>query len=315
MTRPRNGTPSLPNESPGTTRSADAAATRRRRNGGPWATAFLAPIAILVGGFVLYPLVDTFQISLTDSSGFSRGDAVGMSNYSELVSSPSFRGALVNSIWISAVVTLVLAAAPLPLAYVIHQRIPFRRFFRAALYLPVVVPIIVSSVAWKFVLDERGLANYVLQALGLITEPVGWLSDPAIAIWTVCFVIVWRSLGIYLLIYLSSLLTVPDELFEAARVDGAGSVRTFASVVVPLMRPAIMLSLVVSFASSMKAFDEIYVLTGGGPLNSTKNVGYLIWESAFKNLEFGLASAMAVAFFVIVAVLVGGLGMIARRTT
>ncbi|RIQ19006.1 sugar ABC transporter permease [Jiangella rhizosphaerae] len=270
-------------------------------------------MAVLVGVFVMYPIVDTVGISLTDYNGLQPGNYVGLRNYGALLDDPTFATAIVNSAVIAAAVTVALTCIPLPLAYWIHRRIPFRRFFRAALYLPVVVPIIVSSVAWKVILDDHGILNYLLQWSGVRDTPVGWLTDPAWAKWSVIVVIVWRSLGVYLLIYLAYILTVPDELFEAAAVDGASGVRTFFSVVVPLMRPAILLCTIVSLANSLKAFDEVYVLTSGGPLNASKNVAYLIWETAFENLEFGAASAMAVVLLLAVAVVVGAVLLLARR--
>lgn len=295
---------------------AQAAPKRRSTSRGTrrWAAIFVLPVTVLVGAFVAYPIVDTFAISLTDFNGLQPGSYVGLSNYSSLGGDPTFSTAIVNSAVIAAAVTVALTCLPLPLAYWIHRRIPFRRFFRAALYLPVVLPIIVSSVAWKVILDDHGILNYLLQWTGIRDTPVGWLTDAAWAKWSVILVIVWRSLGIYLLIYLAYILTVSDELFEAAAVDGAGGVRTFFSVVVPLMRPAIVLCTIVSLANSMKAFDEIYVLTSGGPLNSSKNVAYLIWETAFENLEFGAASAMAIVLLVTVAIVVGGVALITRRT-
>lgn len=276
---------------------------------------FLLPVAALVGMFVLYPIVDTFGISLTDYNGLQPGSFVGSENYSALADGAGFGQALLNSLWIAVAVGVALTFLPLPIAYWVHRGVPFRRFFRATLYVPVVLPIIVSSVAWKVILDDNGILNYVLQWSGLRDTSVGWLSDPSVAMWSVIFVIVWRSLGVYLLIYLMYMLTVPDELFEASAIDGAGGVRTFFSLVVPLMRPAIMLSAVVSFANAMKAFDEIYVLTSGGPVNSTKNAAYLIWQTAFEHLEFGTASAMAVALLVVVAVAVGTMFVLARRTS
>lgn len=276
-------------------------------------TVFVTPTVVLIGVFVIYPMVDTIGISFTDFDGLSPGSYVGADNYTALPENDVFGTAMRNSLWIAGTVTVALTCLPLPIAYWIHRKVPFRRFFRAALYIPVVLPIIVSSVAWKFILDDRGLLNALLGWTGLREYPIGWLSDPDVAIWSVIFVIIWRSLGIYLLIYLGYLLTIPDELFEAATVDGAGGARTFFSIVCPLMKPAILLCTVVSFANSMKAFDEIYVLTSGGPVNSTKNAAYLIWETAFENFEFGAASAMAIVLLLTVAVVVSMIFLVGRR--
>lgn len=285
---------------------------KRRASARYWAIGFAGPAALLIGIFVLYPLADTAGVSLTDFNGLQPGEFVGLANYRAIFADPEFLLSLWNTFLITAVTCVVLTCLPLPVAYWIHRHMPFRRFFRAALYIPVVLPIIVSAVAWKWVLDQNGLLNYVLQALGVVQQPVGWLSDPDVALWSVVFVVIWRSFGIYLLIYLANLFTIPEELFEASSLDGAGGIRTFFSVVVPMMKPSVVLCTVVSFAGSVKVFDEIYILTGGGPMSSTKNTAFLIWEAAFQNLAFGPASAMAMVLLATVAVFIAGIYLVAR---
>ncbi|WP_055479989.1 carbohydrate ABC transporter permease [Sphaerimonospora mesophila] len=287
-------------------------AARRARPGRTWRTVrdsrwgwlLAVPAVGLIGGFVLYPALNTLLYSFTDFNGLTPASWVGMRQYTTLATDPVFHRTLLNSALITVVVTVLLVCLPLPVAYWIHRGIPFRRFFRTVLYLPVVVPIIVSSVAWKWMLDEGGLVNHVLLTLGIVDEPVSWLSDPGWAIWSVAGVIVWRAFGIYLLIYLAGLSTLPDEHFEAAAIDGAGHVRTFANIVVPQLRGSIVLSSVIAFVAAMRTFDEIYVLTGGGPVNASKNTAYYIWESAFSFFKFGYGSAMAVVLLVIVLGLV-----------
>ncbi len=269
-----------------------------------WGWLFAVPAVMLIGGFVLYPVLNTVLFSFTDFNGLTAANFVGLEQYGRLAGDSVFRRTLLNSGLITAVATVLLVCLPLPVAYWIHRGIPFRRFFRAVLYLPVVVPIIVSSVAWKWLLDEGGLVNYVLVTTGLTSGPVSWLSDPALAIWTVTGVIVWRAFGIYLLIYLAGLATMPDDQLEAAAIDGAGHVRTFGSIVVPHLRGSIVLSSVIAFVAAMRMFDEIYVLTGGGPANASKNTAYYIWESAFSYFKFGYSSAMAVVLLALVLGLV-----------
>ncbi|WP_405394158.1 carbohydrate ABC transporter permease [Microbispora hainanensis] len=281
-----------------------AARSWRRVRDSRWGWLLAVPAVGLIGGFVLYPAINTLVFSFTDFNGLTPASWVGAGNYTALVSDAVFRQTLLNSLVITVVVTVLLVCLPLPVAYWIHRGIPFRRFFRTVLYLPVVVPIIVSSVAWKWLLDDNGLVNYVLVTLGVVGRPVAWLSDPAWAIWSVVGVIVWRAFGIYLLIYLAGLSTMSGDLFEAAALDGAGHARTFASIVVPQLRGSIVLSSVIAFVAAMRTFDEIYVMTGGGPVNASKNTAYLIWESAFSFFKFGYGSAMAVVLLVVVLGLV-----------
>lgn len=275
---------------------------------------FAVPALVLLAVFVLYPLVDTVVLSFTNDTGLSSPQFVGFSNYSSLLADPVFRKTLVNSFIITGSVTVLLVTLPLVCAYWIHRRIPFARFFRAVLYLPVTVPIIVAAVAFKWLLNDNGLLNYLLRSAGLISKPISWLGDPRFAIWSVVMVIFWRAFGIYLLIYLAGFSTFMEEIFEAAAIDGAGHLATFVRLVVPNMRNSISLAAVVSFVASMRLFDEVYVMTGGGPLNSSKNTAYYIWESGFSYFKFGYASAMAVVLLIIVLVLVGlGLRLAKRR--
>jgi putative chitobiose transport system permease protein len=276
-----------------------------------WASAFVLPVVVIVGVFVFYPIVDTFGISFTDFYGFGTKTFVGFANYLALPANPSFLTALGNSALIAIVVTITLTALPLPIAYWIHRGIPFRRFFRAVYYIPVVLPIVVSSVAWKFLFDQQGFLNWLLALVGL--KPIGWLSDPHVAIWSIMIVIVWRSVGIYMLIYLANFLSISDDLFEAAALDGAGGIRGLFSIAIPLMKPSILLCSVVSFSSALKAFDEVFIITNGGPVESTTNASYLIWETAFKYGSFGSASAMAIVLLAIVVIIVGGVLVLVRR--
>lgn len=269
-----------------------------------WAWLFALPAVALIGGFVLYPVLNTILFSFTDFNGLAPARFTGLDQYAALAGDSVFHRTLLNSALITAAATVLLVCLPLPVAYWIHRGIPFRRFFRAVLYLPVVVPIIVSSVAWKWMLDDAGLLNYLLTTTGITDRPVSWLSDPGLAIWTVTGVIVWRAFGIYLLIYLAGLSTMPDDQLEAAAIDGAGHARTLASIVIPHLRGSIVLSSVIAFVAAMRMFDEIYVLTGGGPANASKNTAYYIWESAFSYFKFGYSSAMAVVLLVIVLGLV-----------
>jgi putative chitobiose transport system permease protein len=265
---------------------------------------FALPAFVLLAIFVLFPLLQTARLSFTDYHGFGSAAFTGTDNYTHLAHDEVFRRTLLNSAVITGASTLLLTLVPLPVAYWLQRGIPFRRFFRTTLYVPVVLPIIVSSVAWKWVLSDGGLLNQVLQSTGIIERPISWLGDPHIAIWMVILVIFWRAFGIYLLIYLSGLATLPDELFEAALLDGANQRQIFTKIVVPLMRKFLVLSAVIAFVGSMRLFDEIYVLTGGGPVNSTKNTAYYIWERAFSFFDFGYASAAAVVLLVLVLALV-----------
>ncbi|WP_020619865.1 carbohydrate ABC transporter permease [Paenibacillus daejeonensis] len=250
--------------------------------------------------FLVIPIVVTIIISFTEYDSLNAPTFVFLDQYNQLLSSDVFRKSLVNSALLAAGIVLTLTVLPIPVAYMIERNIRSLGWVRALFYLPVITPIIVSAVAWRWILTEEGILNWVLVSIGILGEPVRWLTDPSVALWSVLMVIFWRSFGFYLIIYISGLLGVPKELYEAASVDGAGRWKTFVLITLPLLRNTIALVTIVSFINAMKIFDEIFILTRGGPVNSTKTTSYFIYEEAFVNFKFGYSSAMAVILLVIV---------------
>jgi putative chitobiose transport system permease protein len=156
----------------------------------------------------------------------------------------------------------------------------------------------VAAIAFKWLYAQEGILNYIMQVLHL--PAIGWLTDLKYAIYSVIIVTVWKGIGYYMMIYLAALMSVPKELYEACDIDGAGFWKKHLTVTVPHIMPTIALVTTISSISAMKIFAEIYVMTKGGPLNSTKTIVYYIYEKAFENLDLGLASAMAVILLVIV---------------
>lgn len=158
--------------------------------------------------------------------------------------------------------------------------------------------IVVAAIAFKWLYAQAGILNYFLQVLGL--NAIGWLTDTRFALISVIIVTIWKGIGYYMMIYLASLMSVPKELYEACDIDGAGFFRKHLTVTIPHIMPTIALVTTISAISAMKVFAEIYVMTKGGPLNSSKTIVYYIYERAFENLDLGYASALAVVLLIIV---------------
>ena len=196
--------------------------------------------------------------------------------------------------------TPFLVIFPLFLAILINQKIRGKTLYKLIIYLPVVVSIVVVAIAFKWLYAPNGLLNYFMEVLNL--PAIDWLSSPKVAMTSVAMVTIFKGVGYYMMIYLASLMSVPKELYEAAEIDGANEFQKHMTVSVPHLMPTIALVSTISAISALKVFVEIYVMTKGGPLDSTKTVVYYIYERAFENLDIGLASAACVVLLLIVMV-------------
>lgn len=232
------------------------------------------------------------------SSNIYNPVSVGLQNYIKLFTSPVFYQVLLNTFIYLFVAVPILAIVPLFLAILINQKIRGITLYKILIYLPVIVSIVVAAIAFKWLYAEEGILNYFVSTLGF--NPIGWLTDPRFALISVIIVTIWKGIGYYMMIYLAGLMSVPKELYEACEIDGANALRKHLTVTVPHIMPMIALVSTISAISAMKVFAEIYVMTKGGPLNSSKTIVYYIYERAFENLDLGYASAMAVILLIIV---------------
>ena len=263
---------------------------------------FLIPAGIVLITFFFIPFFETFLLSFKSYKGDIYNPAwVGLDNYVKLFSTPVFWKTLVNTFIYLIGVVPALVVLPLIIAVIVNRKLAGINFFRTTIYIPVVVSIVVAGIAWKWVYADTGILNYFLSFLGL--DKVGWLTDPNFALYSVMFVTIWKGLGYYMVIYLAYLTTVPKDLWEAAEIDGASSFQKHLAVTVPYMMPAITFVAVMSSISAMKVFVEIYVMTQGGPLNSSKTIVYYIYQRAFENLDLGYASAAGVVLLAIIMII------------
>ncbi len=260
---------------------------------------FLAPAALVLVVFFFIPFLQTVVLSFADYSHslYSPGFA-GFANYVRMFGSPVFWHVLGNTFIYLFLAVPVLAIVPLFLAVFLNQKIRGVTVYKILIYLPVIVSIVVAAIAFKWLYAQAGVLNYVVQTLGF--ESVGWLTDPRWSLISVILVTIWKGIGYYMMIYLAALMSVPRELYEACEIDGAGFWQKHLAVTIPHIMPTIALVSTISAISAMKVFAEIYVMTKGGPLNSSKTIVYYIYERAFENLDLGYASAMAVVLLGIV---------------
>ncbi len=260
---------------------------------------FLLPAAVILVIFFFIPFFQTFYLSFFDySNDIYNAGFTGLKNYISILHNPVFYKVLWNTILYLVVAVPILAIFPLLVAILINQKIRGITLYKILIYLPVIVSIVVAAIAFKWLYAQDGILNYFMQVLHL--PAIGWLTDPKYAIYSVIILTIWKGIGYYMMIYLAALMSVPKELYEACEIDGAGFWKKHLTVTVPHIMPTIALVTTISSISAMKIFAEIYVMTKGGPLNSTKTIVYYIYEKAFENLDLGIASAMAVILLVIV---------------
>jgi putative chitobiose transport system permease protein len=276
--------------------------SRRQWRGAAVAYLFLAPALALLGVFTFYPVIFGTALSLYDYDVISPPRYVGLAHFRALAGDRFLWIALGNSVKFLLVVP-VLQALSIGLAVATNTTLRGIRWFRAAYYLPVVTSMVVAGLMWRWLYEQDGVINYALTQAGLLQRPIAWLGHPDLALYAVMFVTLWKGLGYYMVIYLAGLQAVPPEFEEAATTDGATRWQVFRWVTLPLLRPSILLASTISAIAALKVFEEVYVMTGGGPMFRTYTMFFYIFDKGFQQLELGYAAALAVVLAVVVMVL------------
>ena len=262
---------------------------------------FLLPTIVLFSLFTLWPIIDSFVISLHAWSGFTKGATfIGLQNYAEVAADPLFWGAFKNTFLFMAITVPIRVTLALIVALVLNdKRLPFANLFRTAFFLPVVTTVAIIGVVMRFIFDPvGGPVNVALVSLHLIGRPIGFLSSSNTALYTAMGIHIWKWFGVTLIYWLAALQTVPEELYEAAMVDGANAGRRFRHITVPLLVPFGIIIFFITAIDTLRVFDLIITLTGGGPFFSTEVVELYIYRWAFNSSipRLGFASAAAVFF-------------------
>ena len=260
---------------------------------------FLLPATAVLLVFFFIPFFQTIGLSFFDySSSIYNPSFNGLDNYIKLFNEPVFYKVMFNTFMYLVIAVPFLVVFPLFIAILINQKIRGITLYKILIYLPVIVSIVVAAIAFKWLYAGQGVLNYLLSLFHI--EPIGWLVDTKWALFSVAVVTIWKGIGYYMMIYLASLMSVPQDLYEAADIDGANFLQKHLTVTIPHIMPTIALVSTISTISAMKVFAEIYVMTKGGPLDSSKTIVYYIYERAFENLDLGYASALAVVLLVVV---------------
>jgi multiple sugar transport system permease protein len=258
---------------------------------------FILPNFIGFGLLTLVPIVVLFYMSLTNWNVFGKADWIGLANFQRLIGDGSFRISVINTLYYSAMHIPLTIVVSLGLALLLNNKIRGVAFFRTAAFFPYITSIVAIAVVWNLLFSpEYGPINEFLRFIG-IQNPPGWLTSPEWAMPAVVIVSTWRDMGYYMILFLAGLQTVPRELHEAARVDGASVWQRFVNVTLPCLRPTMFFVTVMLTINSFKIFDLILVMTEGGPGQSTLVMSQFIYRKGFEESQFGYASAAAVVLF------------------
>ncbi|HSD17147.1 MAG TPA: sugar ABC transporter permease [Thermomonas sp.] len=279
---------------------------------------FAGPAVLVIALFFGVPVLAALALSVTDFDIYALADIgnlrfVGLDNYLALLQNPLFWKALGNTFYFVLVGVPLSIVASLGAALLLHARVARARpFFRTALFAPVVTTVVAVAVIWRYLFHTQyGMVNWGLSSLGV--APVDWLGDPAWAMPTIILFAVWKNFGYNMIIFLAGLQAIPEDLYEAARIDGASGWRQFRHVTLPMLGPVLLLVGILTMAGYFQMFAEPYVMTQGGPLQSTVSVLYLMYEEGFKWWNLGNASAVAFLLFAIMTTITSALLLLARR--
>ncbi|MFB2936609.1 carbohydrate ABC transporter permease [Aerosakkonemataceae cyanobacterium BLCC-F154] len=262
---------------------------------------FLFPAIIILGLTVIWPALQAFYLSFTryEYDITQAPEWVGLANLQRLIGDKIFWQTLRNTIIYLIGVVPTLVVLPLGLAILVNQKLRGISWFRAAYYTPVIISMVVAGLAWKWLYAENGLLNQILKIIGF-SEGIPWLTSPNWVLFSVMAVTIWKGLGYYMVIYLAGLQSIPNELYEAAAIDGSDGLKKHWDITVPLMKPYLLLVAVISAISATKVFEEVYIMTQGGPRNSSKTVVYYLYDQAFRNLEISYACTIGLVLFLII---------------
>jgi multiple sugar transport system permease protein len=279
---------------------------------------FAAPALTVIGLFFGLPVLAAFALSLTDFDIYSLADLsnlrfVGLGNYGNLLQNPLFWKALGNTMYFVVVGVPLSIAVSLCAALLLNSKAGrFKPFFRTAYFAPVVTTVVAVAVIWRYLFHTRyGLINWGLTSIGI--APVDWLGDPTWAMPTIILFAVWKNFGYNMIIFIAGLQSIPEDLYEAARIDGATPAQQFWNITLPQLGPVLLLVGILTLSGYFQLFAEPYVITQGGPLQSTVSVLYLMYDEGFKWWNLGSASAVAFLLFALMTVVTSGLLWFARR--
>lgn len=263
----------------------------------------IAPGAILLLAFTFYPILYGLPLAFTNYSAVDTTKWVGLKNFNQAFHDPDFWISLKNSLLYVIVVPVIQILAIL-MAVLVNAKLKFVNFFRVAYFIPVVTSAVAAAIAWKWMYEEKGILNYILRSLGLIHQDIAFMVEPSLTLAGVMILTIWKGLGYYMMIYLAGLQSIPAEMQEAARIDGANRMQVIRHITIPLLMPFVLLCSLLSVMGAIRVFDEIFVMHGpkGDPVNSTLVTSVYTYKVAFQDFNFGYSAAIGLVVALIILV-------------
>ncbi|MEB3216578.1 MAG: sugar ABC transporter permease [Nostocales cyanobacterium 94392] len=264
---------------------------------------FLAPAIILLFVFVIGPIGYLFYLSFTNGSFTKEGITwVGLKNYLRLILNPDFAQVMWNTVYFTIATVIPSIVIPLGLAVLLNQNLILRGFLRTAYFLPSIVSLVAAGLGFRWLFQNEGPVNGFISGIGI--EPIPWLSSTVWAMPVIILLSIWKQLGFNMVVFLAGLQAIPVSRYEAAELDGASAWEQFWYVTLPGLRPTLIFTTITTIIFTLRSFEQVYVITGGGPLNSTSLLVYYIYQEAFGQFDFGYAAAAATVLLAIAMVLV-----------
>ncbi|MFD0676622.1 MULTISPECIES: carbohydrate ABC transporter permease [unclassified Paenibacillus] len=295
----------MPNNESALNLRADVRVRTKKKNGGENVLAylFLAPSLILFVTFLFYPMAKSIYLSMTLTDPRGRVvEFVGLENFMDLLGSGQFYSNLKVTLLFILLTVPTSIIWSLFLAAITHNKLRGMKIFQFIFSLPIVISVGTGSIIWFLLFHPTaGMLNYFLSLAHI--DQIPWLTSPSWALVSISLMTIWMNMGFLFIVLSSGLQGVPEEIYESAKVDGSGPVRTFVQIVLPLLSPTIFFALIVSVISAFQAFGQIHILTKGGPMNTTNVIVYSIYQDAFVNFRFGIGSAQALILFAIIMIL------------
>jgi multiple sugar transport system permease protein len=264
---------------------------------------FLFPALILLGIFIIYPIVYLFFLSFTAGSFTSTGTYwVGLRNYWRLLLNPDFWQVIGNTVYFTVATVIPSLIIPLGLAALLNQNMALRGVIRTAYFLPSIISLVAAGLGFRWLFQTEGPVNGLLNGIGI--PPIPWLGDTFWAMPVLIILSIWKQLGFNMVVFLAGLQAIPPSRYEAAELDGANAWQQFWHITLPGLRPTLIFAIVTTVIFTLRSFEQVYVVTGGGPLNSTNLLVYYIYQEAFGQFDFGYAAAAATVLLAVTLMLV-----------
>ncbi len=258
---------------------------------------FVLPVIIYFAIFSFFPILSAFFNSFFKYNMFTEREFVGLLNYKVIFSSPQFLDSLQATFIYTIGYCLIVWAVSFGLALLLNRKFPLKNFYQFIFFMPLVISMVVASITWYAMFMPSGLVNEILN-----TTKFEWLTSSRLAIWVIIFLSVWKWSGFYMIVFLSGLNAIPDQYYDSAKSDGASNFGLFRYITMPLLKPTFTFIIIISLIGSVKVFEPMYIITKGGPIDSTRVLALKIYEEAFKSFNMGRASAMSIVLFLILLV-------------